>query len=202
MTADRAQKDTGTRECGLPTRKGTPCRKKIAADAEACARHSEEAEQARADAKARFLEEFDGTWGEAQAAAERAGISRAMVYQWREHDEEFRRDWLQKALENSKAYKEVCAEAALVGVLKPVIYQGKITGWYRERDLATARFMLQALDPAYSSKASVSVNVERDPAAEEGFARLFASKGGMAALQAAIDETVDGIVDAEIVEDE
>lgn len=92
MTAERAQSDT-PKPCGQPTRAGTPCKKLIPANADACARHTADAEQKRADTKATFLAEYSGTFGDVTAAAARAGTSREMAYAWRETDPAFRAEW-------------------------------------------------------------------------------------------------------------
>ncbi|MEM7096173.1 MAG: hypothetical protein AAF567_24420 [Actinomycetota bacterium] len=195
MTVDRAQTDT--KKCGYPTNRKTPCQNDIGIDEEACSRHNAAAEKDRHEKMARFLAEFDGTWGDAEAAAQRAGVSRSIVYLWRDRYPEFRADWDLLRVENARAYKEVLAERFFVGTREPVIHQGRITGWYRKVDNRIGMFMLKALDPAYSDRASVSVSLERDGDAEAGFAGVFAA-GGFAALQ----EAIDGVLEGEIVEDD
>ncbi len=93
----------------------------------------------------------------AAGAAEAAGISRSLVYRWREHDRAFAAAWRLAAEVGTDRLEDEAMRRALEGVEKPVFYRGEAVGVVRTYDNRLLMLLLQRRRPA------------REPDAEERF---------------------------------
>ena len=98
------------------------------------------------ETRAAFLEALAGS-ANITGSCRSAGIGRQTVYQWREEDEQFAKDW-DSALE--EAFDKLEAEAwrrGHDGVDKPITYQGQVTGTFREYSDKMLEILLKAHRP-------------------------------------------------------
>lgn len=93
------------------------------------------------------------------SAAEAIGFSRSYMYQLRDADETFRKEW-DEAVEQGKDYLEDEARRrAVEGTHKPVFYQGNVCGEIVEYSDTLLLAMLRAKKPEYREKLDVKADV-------------------------------------------
>ncbi|HKA32756.1 MAG TPA: hypothetical protein VKH64_06060 [Candidatus Binatia bacterium] len=94
-----------------------------------------------------------------RSAARLSGVSRQSHYEWLRDDPLYREHFERaKRMLADSAEEEVCRRAYR-GYDTPVIYRGKITGYYKSYSDALAMFMLKGLKPAvYRDNAPLPIN--------------------------------------------
>jgi hypothetical protein len=93
----------------------------------------------------------------AAGAAEAAGISRSLVYRWRDHDRAFAAAWRRAAEAGTDRLEDEAMRRALEGVEKPVFWRGEQVGTVRTYNDRLLMLLLQRRRPA------------REPDAEERY---------------------------------
>lgn len=96
--------------------------------------------------KKRFLDAF-GRCGVLKWAADRAGVSRRVVYDWRREDPDFALAFDEAALDSLEALEYEAFRRAREGVPKPVYWQGERVGQVREYSDTLLIFLLKARAP-------------------------------------------------------
>ena len=81
------------------------------------------------------------------AACKAAGIGRQTAYQWRKEDEAFALAWAEALEEAVDALEKEAWRRAAEGVEKPIVYQGVVTGTYREYSDRMMEILLKAHRP-------------------------------------------------------
>ncbi len=112
----------------------------------------------RARRKKKFLEALEENGGFVTQAAEAAQVARSVVYDWRNEDEEFARDWEAAQDRGLIVLEEEAYRRGVRGVKKPVFQQGKRVGHVQEYSDALLIFMLKARAPE-RYRDNVAVNV-------------------------------------------
>ena len=81
------------------------------------------------------------------AACKAAGIGRQTAYQWREDDNAFAEAWRGALEEAVDGLEKEAWRRAVEGVDKPIVYQGVVTGTYREYSDRMMEILLKAHRP-------------------------------------------------------
>lgn len=98
-----------------------------------------------------FLEAFRKT-GTIVSAARSVGISREVVYDWRNNDIEFCKEFGEIEVEITERLESTALERATEGVKKPIYYKGKKVGVTREYSDGLSMFLLKARNPRYRDR--------------------------------------------------
>ena len=80
-------------------------------------------------------------------ACDAVGIHRNAVTEARKRDPVFNRDFLEARQDAIDTLEARAREGALLGFEKPILYQGQITGTYREIDPTMIKFLLRSYRP-------------------------------------------------------
>jgi hypothetical protein len=80
-----------------------------------------------------------------QKALSASGYKRQTVYDWRASDEEFRRQWDEATQQAVELMEAEADRRAIIGVVKPLMYQGAKVGAVREYSDTLLMFRLKAL---------------------------------------------------------
>ncbi len=81
------------------------------------------------------------------AACRAAGICRQTAYQWREDDKAFAEAWKGALEEAVDGLEKEAWRRAVEGVDRPIVYQGAVTGTYREYSDRMMEILLKAHRP-------------------------------------------------------
>lgn len=81
------------------------------------------------------------------AACKAAGIGRQTAYQWREDDPLFAEAWRDALEEAVDGLEKEAWRRAVEGVDRPIVYQGVVTGSYREYSDRMMEILLKAHRP-------------------------------------------------------
>lgn len=113
----------------------------------------------RTQQKAKFLHKL-GKLGTVLSAAKAAGIGRSTAYEWRDEDEQFRKDWAASVEDNTE-------------LLEQTLFQRAIDG-----DTTAAIFMLKAMKPQkYRERYEfIQSTTDLDETIEGELAKLDASR--------------------------
>lgn len=98
------------------------------------------------DARERFLTALTVSCN-VTTACKAAGIGRQTAYMWRKEDEGFAEAWADALEEAVDALEQEAWRRAHDGVDKPIVYQGVVTGTYREYDSRLMEILLKAHRP-------------------------------------------------------
>jgi hypothetical protein len=108
----------------------------------------------------KFLELLALT-GNVSHAVKLAGLGRRSVYDRRERDPEFARDWDDALQVSYDAIEHAVRNRAVEGWEEPVFYQGEIVGYIRRYSDENARFLLKAKRPQeFRERVEVSGQVD------------------------------------------
>lgn len=116
-------------------------------------RHGKTTERARE----RFLQAFAAS-GNVSQAAKRAGVGRASVYVWEEHDPEFAVAFREAGIKATEALEHEAWRRAKDGIAEPVFQHGKMVGTIQRYSDQLLMFLLKARAPErYRDRVDVSV---------------------------------------------
>lgn len=99
-----------------------------------------------AKARERFLQALTATCNVTDACRA-ANIGRQTVYAWREDDDDFARAWAGALEEAVDALEKEAWRRARDGTDRPIVYQGVVTGSYREYSDRLMEILLKAHRP-------------------------------------------------------
>jgi hypothetical protein len=97
-------------------------------------------------AREKFLEALR-TGASHAVAAEAAGLSRALVYNWRNDDPVFEKDWSEAEETGTDRLEQAILERAVKGTQKEVYQGGQLVGTVTEHHDTLAIFMMKARRP-------------------------------------------------------
>lgn len=115
--------------------------------------------RAREQAQAAFLQHF-ARYANVAAACRKVGISRAIVYQWQEHDEAFAIAYKQAELDAADVLRREAFRRAVVGWEEPVVSAGKMVCTVRKKSDAVLLAMLKARVPEYRDKVDINTTIQ------------------------------------------
>ncbi|OZI24052.1 terminase [Bordetella genomosp. 9] len=131
--------------------------------------------------------------GNVTRSAAAIGASRSTVYEWRESDDVFAKEWEKAMRIATLGLEDEARRRAEEGVDEPVFYQGINCGTVRKYSDTLLIFLLKARDPKYREKTAMELTganggpVEMNDAQAAGrLAAILAA--GQARLEAASDE--------------
>jgi len=109
------------------------------------------------DDRASFLRVLAET-ANVSRASRAVDICRQSLYQWREQDAEFRKEWDEAAERGTDALEDEAMRRAMKGTRKPVFYKGSQCGYIREYSDTLTIFLLKARRPGkYKDRSAVEL---------------------------------------------
>lgn len=91
-------------------------------------------------------------------AAKAIGVSRAACYQHRKKDSDFAKAWKEAKESALDGMEAECYRRVVIGVDKPITYQGKITATYKDYSDRLLMFYLKKHRPEYRDRARMHVS--------------------------------------------
>ena len=113
-------------------------------------------DEQRAELKVKWLDEFRSNGGVVLPACRAANVGHATVYTWKKEDAEFAAAWAEAYAESGDYYENEIRQRAIEGHDRPVIYQGEITGTYKEKNDSLLLTMTKTRKPAFRDKVEVA----------------------------------------------